>query len=278
MDSNWGSRLTDVGKGLVKKVFEEDRVKKAKDDAEIHEIRLRSELHRRDILNNLIEEEVKKHENKQAITAKALPYLDADANPDKIDSDWIANFFDKHCLVSDEQAQDLLARILAGEANSPGKISKRTVNLLANFDQEDAKLFIALASFIRSIDKVYVPLIYDCSNSIYPDSGINFGKLMHLDSIGFLQFDNFSGFTLTNLPEKIIVEHDDGQMFLVLVKSQPATPRDYIVNIGSAYLTGSGFELLSIIQKKDVVKIPGFDEYLRSEWEKLGYKLEPIPD
>ena len=277
MSVDWGE-LGDAGKALVKKVFKEDPVKKAKDDAEVSEIRLKSEINRREILNDLIEKERKKLENREAITTKALSHLNENAKPDKIDPDWIANFFDKHCLVSNEQAQDLLARILAGEANSPGKISKRTVNLLADFDQQDAEFFLALTSFVRKINELFVPLIYDSGNAIYRDNGVNFGRLIHLDSIGLLQFDSINGFILTGRPEKIIVEYDNKEMLLVLAKSGHSDFKDYIVNIGSACFTHSGLELLSIVKKQGIVKIPEFDEYIRSQWEKLGYKLEVIPN
>ena len=43
--------------------------------------------------------------------------------------------------------QILWARVLAGEANAPGTYSKRTVNLLSDFDKSDAELFTKLCGF-----------------------------------------------------------------------------------------------------------------------------------
>lgn len=72
--------------------------------------------------------------------------------------------------------QSLWSRVLAGEANQPGAFAKRTVNLLADLDKEDAILFVQLCGFGWMIGNV-VPLI---QASIYNDLGINFNTLSHL--------------------------------------------------------------------------------------------------
>ncbi|MFC1592622.1 DUF2806 domain-containing protein [Chloroflexota bacterium] len=56
-------------------------------------------------------------------------------------------------IISDDDMQMLWSRILAGESNSPGTYSKRTINALASFDKVDAELFTKLCSitFLLSI-------------------------------------------------------------------------------------------------------------------------------
>ena len=76
--------------------------------------------------------------------------------------DWMANFFDKCRIISDEEMQGLWAKVLSGEANAPGSYSKRTVNFLASMDKEDAALFTALCGFAWSFPGGYAnPLIYN---------------------------------------------------------------------------------------------------------------------
>lgn len=70
-------------------------------------------------MSRLFAEEAKKQANIEAITLKALPDVKPEAKTEGVEDDWIANFFDKCRLISDEQMQSLWARILAGEANSP---------------------------------------------------------------------------------------------------------------------------------------------------------------
>ena len=127
---------------LVKKIadgvgtlYEPRRIRNvAEAEAEASKIKAESEIEIKDLHRRTeqrrIEEETKHQKNMEDITAKAAPHLNEDANPDAMDDDWIANLFDKCRIVSDDEMQSLWARVLAGEANTPGTYSKRTVNLL----------------------------------------------------------------------------------------------------------------------------------------------------
>src|SRR6266542_4826978 len=86
-------------------------------------------------MHRFIEEEAHRQKNIEDITAKALPQLEEGAKPDAMEDDWVTNFFDKSRIVSDTQMQDLWSRVLAGEANTPGAYSKRTVNFLSDLDK-----------------------------------------------------------------------------------------------------------------------------------------------
>ncbi len=158
----------------------------AKAEAEARLIKTKTEikitdLHRR-AMHRFVEEEAKRQENMEAITEKALPQLDSGSDPSKMEDDWLTNFFDKSRIVSDKDMQELWARVLAGEANSPGSYSKRTVNFLGDLDKRDAELFSALCSFGWFIGN-FTPLVYDVNASIYNDKGLDFGTLTHLDSM-----------------------------------------------------------------------------------------------
>ena len=113
---------------------------KAESEIEITDLQWRAERRR-------LEEDTRHQKNMEDVTAQAEPHLNEDANPDGMDNDWIANFFDKVRIVSDNEMQSLWARVLAGEANVPGTYSKRTVNLLSDFDKSDAELFTKLCGF-----------------------------------------------------------------------------------------------------------------------------------
>ena len=132
-------------------------------------------------MHRFLEEEAKKQSNIEAITQNALPLLEDKSAPENVnDNDRVTNFFDKSRIVSDKEMQHLWSQVLAGEANNPGAFSKRTVNLLADLDKEDAILFIKLCGFGWMIGNV-CPLIFDVQASIYNDHNINFGSLSHLE-------------------------------------------------------------------------------------------------
>jgi hypothetical protein len=137
-------------------------------------------------------EEAKKQYNIETITSKALPLLEDGASPQNIEDDWIAHFFDKCRLISDEEMQTLWSKVLAGEANSPGRYSKRTVNLVSTLDKADAELFRKLCSFAWQIGDV-VPLVYDHNDEIYHGGGVFFSSLLHLQEIGLISFQSLTG-------------------------------------------------------------------------------------
>jgi hypothetical protein len=113
-------KISDAIGGLYKP-FQIRRVAQAEADADkiraVAQIEITELQHR--AVSRLFAEEAKKQHNIEAITLKALPDIKSDSLPENVEDDWIANFFDKCRLISDEQMQSLWARILAGEANSP---------------------------------------------------------------------------------------------------------------------------------------------------------------
>ena len=129
---------------------------RAESEAEAAMIVEKSEIERLALrqrtIYRLITEETQRQKNMEDITAESLPHLNANANPDAMEDDWIANFFDKCRIVSDGQMQSLWSRILAGEANTPGALSKRTVNFVSDFDKSDADLFTRLCGFSWTIE------------------------------------------------------------------------------------------------------------------------------
>ena len=63
------------------------------------------------------------------------------------DPDWTARFFDGAQDVSSDELQRLWARILAGEVEAPGRTSLRTLSILRNLTQEEARDFSTLMRF-----------------------------------------------------------------------------------------------------------------------------------
>src|SRR5258708_5040845 len=135
--------------GGIAKPWQIKRVAEA--DAIANRIQTTAEIEKAERLQRaalrFLAEETKKQQNIESIISKALPEVSEQAKPEQIEDDWIANFFDKCRLISDDEMQKLWGKILAGEANSPRKCSKRTVNLLASLDKMDALLFSKLCSF-----------------------------------------------------------------------------------------------------------------------------------
>ncbi|MGM8228816.1 DUF2806 domain-containing protein [Cellvibrio sp. ARAG 10.3] len=244
-------------------IFEPWQIKRvAKAEAEASLIKAKSEieitdLHRR-AMHRFVEEEANRQENMEEITKKSIPHLGAKSNPEKMEDDWVTNFFDKSRIVSDEEMQSIWAQVLAGEANAPGSYSKRTVNLLGDLDKRDAELFQTLCRF-GWIFGSFTPLIFDSQEKIYNNVGINFGSLSHLDSLGLIQFNGVSGFNRQKLPKNFTVAYC-GQP-LSLTMSQES---DNKISIGQVLFTQAGQELARVIKAPGV---EGFYDFVKDKWK-----------
>lgn len=215
-----------------------------------------SELKRR-ALNRFVQEQATRQENIESITRKAIPEIKDNANPEGMDNDWITNFFDKSRIVSDDEMQNLWAKVLAGEANSPGKFSKRTVNFLSDLDKSDAEKFTSLCAFGLQMGDV-VPLVFNAEDEIYLKNGVSFATLSHLDSIGLVQFNNVTGFRLLGLPRRFSFFYGAGFIPMVMPKEEKNE-----LEVGHALLTKMGQELAPLCGSKPV---DGFIDYIRQKW------------
>ncbi len=214
-------------------------------------------------MRRLVTEETKKQENIENITAKAVKGLKEDAKPENLERDWIANFFDKCRLVSDEEMQSLWSRLLTGEANEPGTFSKRTVELVANLDKGDAHLFTKLIGFGWELDERLHPLIYDHMNGIYFQQDINFISLNHLETIGLIKFSSVKGFIKNNCKRYTKLFYFDKSVVVKFGEED-----NNILNLGSAILTQAGIELAPICGASSH---PENFEYVLNVWDKLDY-------
>ncbi len=256
-------KVSDAIGGIFKPI-QIERVAKAEAKAKLIETNTKieiSELEQRALIR-MVREEGKKQENIENITAKALTYLTEDAKPENIEDDWLANFFDKSRLTSDEQMQEIWAKILAGEAKKSCTYSKRTIDLVSTLDKSDAELFTNLCSFIWVLENK--PLIYDVNADIYQRVNINFGTMTHLQDIGLVNFNNLTGYILAKLEKTLHLTGDGVHIALEMPNNENNT-----LNIGKVLLTKAGEQLLSVVDSKPSEE---FKQYVIAKWTEFGYK------
>jgi hypothetical protein len=245
-------------------------IRVAKAEAEAERIRAEGQIQISDLQRRAfyrwLDEEGRKQRNIEDIARQALPQVKDEAQPDEVEDDWIANFFDKCRLVSDRDMQQLWSRVLAGEANVPRTYSRRTVNFLSSLDKTDAWLFTQLCALGWTIDKELVPLVYDTFAEVYLKHGIGFNTLSHLASIGLIQFHNLDGFLRLWLPKLTTVSYYDQSVQLTF--GEDANNR---MDIGKVMLTRVGQELAPICGSKPD---QAFFDYIVSHWKQRGYIKE----
>ena len=252
--------------GGIAKPWQIRRIAQAEADAAMIEANARvqvSEIEQRALVR-MVREEGKQQENIEDITAQAIPHLNEEAKPENIEQDWLTHFFDRCRLISDQQMQSVWSSILAGEANSPGSFSKRTIELIASLDKRDAELFSKLCSYVWVIGKP-LPLIYDAQHAIYGGSDINFESVSHLDSLGLIAFNSIGGYQRLGLPKRFAVFYY-GQTILVEMPQE----NENSMQIGNVLFTRAGQELARIVVANP---LPDFKEYVLKKWQELGYKI-----
>ncbi|MBE3070869.1 MAG: DUF2806 domain-containing protein [Planctomycetes bacterium] len=214
-------------------------------------------------------EEARKQANMESIAAKALPGVGQEAHPEDVDNDWIANFFDKCRIISDEEMQVLWAKVLAGEANAPGTYSKRTVNALGSLDKRDAQLFTTLCGFVWLINNTLCPLVFYTQTPIYTGRGIHFNTLQHLANAGLVTYEGLGMYDVRRLGREVAASY-----FSKAVRLRFPHPEDNRLDVGSALLSSTGQELAPIAGAQAV---DGFFEFVVETWRKRGIEVI-IPD
>jgi len=212
-------------------------------------------------LVRMIQGEVKKQENIEAISSGAIEGLNPSTKPEDIDNDWLSNFFDKCKLISNQEMQSLWSRILSGEANKPGTFSKRTVELVSSLEKKDADLFTRLCRFGCMIGQL-TPIIFDSEEVIYKSHGITFAELTHLDNLGMIRFESLAGFQLTMNSNRVVISYYGTPIVLEL--AQRANQK---IKVGKVLLSSAGRELAPICGS---TRIDEFVEYVVRKWRDDG--------
>jgi hypothetical protein len=219
-------------------------------------------------LVRFIAEESQRQWNIESITSKAIPLLGDSADPERVENDWIVNFFDKGRLISDDEMQLLWAKILAGEANAPGKFSKRTVNSLASLDSSDAAQFCKLCGTCWYIGEPF-PIIVDFMSPILDEHGITEAILFHLEQIGLISmFKGRELYAEGDLPKRVVASYFGESVTLEM--SHDAKNE---LPIGRVILTQVGKELATICPASP---IPRYRDATLAYWSRMGVTILPF--
>ena len=247
-------------KGIVRRAKAEAKAKLIEVEGDIAASELQQRAARR-----LILQETLYQQNSEKIISDAVPQLEDAARPEEVSNDWYINFYDKARLISDERMQTLWSEILAGEANTPGKFSRRTVNFVQSMDKSEADLFTKLCGFNIFFGDGFIPLVFENTNDLYQRNGVNFGKLTLLDSIGLINFAGLTGFVLRGQKGKLSFSYYDKNYAM-----EVGGRSDGEIGIGKVILTRIGEELATLGGSEPV---SGFEEYMMKNWQQYSPTL-----
>lgn len=213
-------------------------------------------------LNRLIQDQ----EVLEEVVHKAIPLLKDSAQPAEISPDWLKNFTDKARLAGDDDVKEMWSRVLAGQVNSPGRFSKRTVNFLAEIEKAEAESFIRVCAFRVSIwQSEPTLLIFNTSDPIYKNNGASYTELERLSTLGLISIVNHdASYLIQGLPSGVTVEYDNQAL-----KFSSELRRG--LGTGRCRLTELGNQLAQLCTP---VPVNGFFDYLFNLWQSQGGKIE----
>ena len=198
------------------------------------------------------------------IATKTAKYIDQDKPNDiKMDNDFFWNTIEHAKTISDEDVQELVAKILAGEYNQPGKYSMSILQTLKMLGKNEIELFERMCSLC--VDTSLIPqIVFSLPESIEPlirSLGIDFGSLQDLQNLGlFLPNGMYS--TIEN-PEKgeLIINYFDKEL-----RFKPTHETDYKITFPEYYgLSKTGVQILKHLN-------PEFKEEYYT-WLKTNFKI-----
>ena len=221
-------------------------------------------------------------ENIMRLAQLAALRLDGNARPDLISDDWGANYRNKAYSCSDPEMVELWAQLLAAEANNPGSYSKKTVNVLAELEPDDARLFKALCDFrliptdplfkvapdgTEAIDFRRASLssklvVLDEQDPLYMAKGITYDSLARLEWLGLIRYVNAQYGEVRRSDVVTCYEHGKGQLFLSYVGTLP---------LGRAQFVPAGTQLADLCTPLETPG--GFIDYLTNFWESRGVRV-----
>lgn len=190
------------------------------------------EMTREDVEQRIEFQERKRHANIASVVRGAAEGLGGESvSEHEPDPDWTARFFDGAQDVSSEELQELWARILAGEIESPGRTSLRTLSILRDMTQREARQFSDLMQFLIS------GFVFDEGiQQILGDRGGS--AMVHLDHVGLFHSD-FGVSPVMKLDDQgIHMATHHGHMLVI-----EGAPQSEVNLLECTSLTSSGKEL-----------------------------------
>lgn len=206
---------------------------------------------------------IKGYLNQREIVQEAMNYLSEEAKPEVIDDEWLRYFLDNCKCIEDKEAKKLWGKILAGECEQKGSISRALLHSLTVMDNDCAKKFETLCKFAVNLTEtnrqlsIDVPLIFIWDERdydyIYQRYGLHVTNVYELETCGLIHINEKGFIREYDCREKVHIKYGNYSYFGRMKKGDK-------LFIGSVMLTRAGIELIQFI---DVSPITEFEIYLR---------------
>lgn len=194
---------------------------------------------------------LRKQINIDSIIVKAYNEFDNEEyiTNQKVDQDWVLNFFNNAGNISDEYIQKIWSKILIGEIKNPNTYTLRTLNILKNMTSFEANLYEKIIPFI--FYEKENPFIYN-DIELLEKYGLEFNELIKLEDCGLISLN-----VGVSINFKDIKNYIYNKNYVIVINGEK--------NLGIYRITESGKQILNLIKNN----ICSNDKYFLEIGEKL---------
>ena len=194
---------------------------------------------------------LRKQRNIDSIIVKAYNEFDNEEyiTNQKVDQEWVLNFFENAGYISDEHIQEIWSKILIGEIKNPNTYTLRTLNILKNMTSFEANLYEKIIPFI--FYEKENPFIYN-DIELLEKYGLEFNELIKLEDCGLISLN-----VGVSINFKDIKNYIYNKNYVIVINGEK--------NLGIYRITESGKQILNLIKNN----ICSNDKYFLEIGEKL---------
>jgi len=202
---------------------------------------------------------------------KSTPLIESDKKPTG-DNDVFWGLLEHSKEISNEEMQDLIAKIIAGEYNKPGAYSMNTLQRLKSLGEKELRLFEQVCGLLLNGGQLPKKLFTGDDNvkELMKELGLDFGNLQTLQSLGLFLPNDMTN----NIPnpdrQKYSVNYFDETILF-----EPENPQnqqtDTSIRVPGYYgLSDAGEQILTLLSPK---KSDVYFQWLKKNYSIRNYKI-----
>jgi len=151
----------------------------------------------------LLVREIRRQNNiERVISLTAEEISGASVSEEPVSTDWATRFFDIAQDISDEKVQKIWSKILSGEIKKSGSFSLRTLEILKNITEQEAKLFaenvcplVLYGEFVARLD----------SQVSLDKYNLHYGMVLKMRESGLINEGDSTVRTFPNIKDKLFI-------------------------------------------------------------------------
>ena len=193
------------------------------------------------------------------------------ANPDQLNPEFRRRWIWEASNVSDDTLQDLWARLLAGELESPGSVSNDTISIARDLTKERAEEFQTLCSATLCSFGGMPICVVGCgtpgANSLRP-YGLSYSVLAGLAHHRLINGDMNTYHNLTLGPSRPFIPVRHQELTWILSRPNDELQNDTSKQIKGLLFTPAGKELFAVVEK---IPVPEYRAAMLTHLEQEGW-------